>query len=741
MLTDKQILLQAKKRFTEAMTYWADQKQKATELMQFTAGDQWTYAARQTFESAGFAAMTSNRIQTYLRQITNELMKNPPQGQVDPRSDDERKKAEVLNDMIRNIQEETRASEAYTQGVQHGLIGGIGYFRILSRFKSPSSFDKEVFYEKVSDPNTVMLDPHHQGLVGEDSEFAFITTTLSKDEYRSRYAKTKLARAIAGVETEDDLKDVSWTSGGRKWTQTNEVLINEYYFKDYITKRLCQIFDTETGDLYTSFTDEDDKPRASDPTKVKWDEARQKEGLDIIRNERHVQVPVVRWCKLNDLEVLEQTEWPGTYIPIVAIKADEFIIEGDRKLVSAVEPAVEAQVELNYSKSWLGQLLQMMPKAPYIGTAVQFKNHEMEWAQANVSNQAFLPYNGDPLNPGPPQRDTGGLAQVANVLPLVMQAQQDMQQIFGVFDPDRQNAGVESGKALNARENQSYNSNYHIYSNMARAVEQGIRILLEAIPVIYDTPRDVQLLAQDGKKKTVSINTPNEEGVVEYDMTIGEFTVSIQSGPSFGTKRQEGAENGMRLLEAYPPGAPAIVDLVTRMMDFPGADKMADSLESMVPPQVLAARKVDPENAAAMIPGLQSQVSSLTQENAQLKIEHQHMVSEMEKATNDIRVEQMKADVEIKKAELQAKTKMSELQHNEDRSVLEFQIREAELKLAEAELALKKEQLALQGISVASKMADSAHTKHVEHLDRMNPNINVPGGMDEGDNVGLSGAL
>ena len=728
MLDDKQILLEAKKRFQTALTHWGDFQNDTTELMRFISGDQWTYQARQAYESSGFAALTSNRIPTFIRQITNDMMKNTPEIQIDPHDDADKDKAEAMNDLIRMIQENSNAKVAYIKGVENAVACGIGYWRVGTKFKDNKSFDKVITIDKVDDPNLVMLDPNHTGLCGEDSEFGFISTIMSKDEYRQRFTDTKLGRFIDDALTEEDMKDPSWMEGGRIWTEDDQVVIVEYFFKDYDKKTMYQIYDKSDGATYTTM----DPPEEVLAGKSK---------NQVILQKRELDVPVVRWAKLNDVEVLEQTEWPGKYIPIVAIKADEYWVDGKRTLVGAVEPAVDAQVELNYVKSWAAQLLQMAPKAPYIGTAGQFKNFEQQWTNINVSNQAFIPYNLDGTAPAP-ARDTSE-APIQAAMALKEKAEADLQAIFGTFDPSQAAAanGAESGKAILARQDQSYNSNYHVFANLRRSIMHTGCLIVDAVPVVYDAPRSEQLIAQDGKKRTVQLNTPDEEGVLNYDLTTGEYTVSIQTGLSYGSKRQEMTEGVMALIGVYPESAPAIADLAVREMDWSGASQIADSLEALVPPQVLQARKTDPKDAAALVPSLQAQVAQLTQQNQALAQQHQHMVNELDKAANDIKVEQMKADVEMKKAELQFKIKEKELAHDEDKALMVFKIREAELNLSKAELALKSKEIMVETVEVMADINDKAHDRAVDHIDRLSSaSVDVPGGIDEGDNVGLQGA-
>ena len=710
MLTEKEIRKEARERYNHCSTMWAEVHRKTTDIFQFIAGNQWTDQARQNFENAGYAAMTSNRLPTYLRQITNEIRKNTPEIQIDPRNDENKDKAEMLNDLIRNIQDESKAEIAYCTAAENAASVGIGYIRVLSKYVKDDSMDQEIVIESIKDPNTVMIDPHHLAIDGSDSDYGFISTEISKDDYLRRYGKTKLARKLSGNETKDDfqqnLEEASWSSGGKKWMDKNQILICEYYFKDYVTKTLYQIIENTTGEISTTFD---------------LDKEMVELGLITVLQERLVNEPIVRWCKINDLEILEQSEWPGKHIPIVVVKGDEFWIENKRKLVGAVEPAIEAQVQLNYAMSWRAQLLQMAPKAPYIGTAAQFKTYEQEWANLNVSNQAFLTYNKDDGAP-PPQRDLGEIPIQASTV-MVEQAQEDLKSIFGTFDPSNQEIAPESGKAILARQAQSFNSNYHFYDNLARSIQHVGCIIVDAIPVIYDSSRTVLTQSIDGKKKAVAINQPNEEGVVEYDLSEGDYTVSIQTGPSFGTKRQETAEAVMGLISVYPQAAQAVADIAVRHMDWPGSKQIADSLEAMVPPQILQARKTNPKDAAAMVPQLQAQLQAVTQQLQVLGQQHQQLVEALHVANDKSQLEQLKIQVDADKNNKADALARKKLELEEQETELEYVVKETELKIAMEELKLKRTQLGLEGVKVASDINEGIHEHAMAHIDRVSPSV------------------
>jgi hypothetical protein len=330
---------------------------------------------------------------------------------------------------------------------------------------------------------------------------------------------------------------------------------------------------------------------------------------------------------------------------------------------------------------------------------------------------------------------------------MAQAAEDDMRAIFGTFDPDLKNDAVESGKAILARQDQSYNSNYHIFANVRHSIAHTGRIIVEALPVIMDTARDEQVMGVDGKKRKIAFNQPNEHGVVEYDLTSGNYSVSIQTGPSFGTKRQEMAEATMDLIAAYPACAPAIVDIAVRSQDWEGAQEMADSLEALVPPQVLAARRTDVKKAAALIPQLQAQLNAAQQHIQQLTAEHTAMAAKLNDKSIDLQIEVMKSKDDERKATLEHDIKIRNLKQQEEVAILEFKIREAELELDRQKLELATKEANVKAevaiVETLADLNDSHHDRAVEHVTRMSmpAGPDLPGTEDEGGAPGLHEAL
>jgi hypothetical protein len=71
-----------------------------------------------------------------------------------------------------------------------------------------------------------------------------------------------------------------------------------------------------------------------------------------------------------------------------------------------------------------------------------------------------------------------------------------------------------------------------------------------------------------------------------HDLSVGKYDVAVDTGPSYATQRQEAADMVVSLLQAYPQGAPMMIDILARNQDYPGSDEIAERFKTMLPPQL-----------------------------------------------------------------------------------------------------------------------------------------------------------
>ncbi len=318
------------------------------------------------------------------------------------------------------------------------------------------------------------------------------------------------------------------------------------------------------------------------------------EGIKVV-SKRKTEITTVKWAKINGKEILEETEWAGRWIPIVKVVGDEFDIDGELILKGIVRDAKEPQTIFNYMKSAATESIGLAPKAPFIMAEGQVEGHETEWQNANRKSYAYLTYKPTALggNAAPaPQRNA--IEPAIQAITLAMQAaDSDLKNVTGIYDPSlgSQQGPEQSGKAIIARQGQTNAGNFHYLDNLTRALRHTGKILLDLIPKVYDTERVIRIIGETGDQKQVTVNqsataTPGQGGAPPtvqpgqqaqpqpgeptqqeaqvgkiYDLSVGKYDVTISTGPSYQSRRQEAVASMTALYGQFPELAKLTMDV------------------------------------------------------------------------------------------------------------------------------------------------------------------------------------
>jgi len=120
-----------------------------------------------------------------------------------------------------------------------------------------------------------------------------------------------------------------------------------------------------------------------------------------------------------------------------------------------------------------------------------------------------------------------------------------------------------------------------------------------------------------------------------HDLTVGKYDLTVTSGPSFTTRREEAAFQMTEFVRAFPAAAPVIGDILAQNLDWPGADEIAERLKSINP--ALQQQKGLPPEVQQMIQQGQEAIQKLTQEVEALKADKS--VDQFNAQTNRMKVE------------------------------------------------------------------------------------------------------
>ena len=107
------------------------------------------------------------------------------------------------------------------------------------------------------------------------------------------------------------------------------------------------------------------------------------------------------------------------------------------------------------------------------------------------------------------------------------------------------------------------------------------KILINAIPRVYDSTRQVRILEEDGTSSIVTLNQvvfdqESRQNVELNDLTVGEYDVVCEVGPAFNSQQKETAQAFLDMAAIDPATAQRNKDIWLKNLSIPGMDLAAE---------------------------------------------------------------------------------------------------------------------------------------------------------------------
>jgi hypothetical protein len=567
-----ELIKEARERFRESQGGTDYNRTTAHEDIVFSRlSEQWPADIQKLRKAENRPCLTINKMPAFIRQVVNDSRQNKPAINVHPVDNGaDEATAQVINGLIRSIERRSHADVAYDTAIDHSASGGFGFFRIGIDYAHDETFDLECRIQRIPNPLMVHWDPNSVAFDASDWEYAFVSDFLSKDTFEKRYPDA------APVEFEDDDYE-NWVE------EKDRIRIAEYWLRTEVKRKLLLL---SNGRAIREDTLDDEAKAIMQVT-----------GVTVLK-EREVRAFEVKRRIISGIEVLEEDPWPGSMIPICPVWGEEVMIDGRRIFRSMIRDARDPQTMFNFWRSASTELVALAPRTPWVGP-VGFvpKGQEQMWQTANTRSHAYLEYSGQQA---PKRQEFAGVP--AGVLQESLNANDDMKSVIGIYDPSLGARSNEtSGKAILARQKESDVSNFHFIDNLARAIRYAGEVLVEIIPHVYTGRQTIRILGEDQTENVVKLAQQGEAAVNEetgerllYDLSVGKYDVTVKTGPSFGTQREETRETLIEIMRAVPAAAQFVGDVLLEHMDFVGADKVANRLKLLLPPQIQAAEGIAP---------------------------------------------------------------------------------------------------------------------------------------------------
>lgn len=563
---DQSVLVTMRRRFDSSGSEEQENRDNYTrDTRMCSSADQWDEEVKKRRGNKR-PAMTFNMLNLVVKQIIGDYRQNKLAIKVLPagaQSTDD--VADILGGLIRNIELDSNAEQAYTNALECSSRGGFGWFRIVTDYESDDVFHQKLLIKPIHNPLTVYCDPSSRLITRADANYMFVTEMMAKDAFASQYPKAN----PNGWDVD------SGDSANEGWGRDDAVRVCEYYTKEMVKARLVQF---DSGAVVQIESDEEILALEQ----IGWNPVKEREAERVN----------IKWRKCTGIEILEERTYRTKYIPLIPVMGEEINIEGKPRLRSAIYYAHDAQKSYNYERSTAIERNALSAKAPWKVTIKEIENHREWWDNANNTPYPYLPFTVDDKHPQGPERIEPPTPSAAEIQGA-QASSADLQRTTGVFNSQvGASSNIQSGVGLSEQQSQGTTSTFIFPDNLRTAIEHCGRVLIDWIPVVYDKERVVRTVSTEDDIEMMTVNQRQANpllGITEVlnDITVGKYDVVVTAGKAFASRRREAVDGMMKFAQSFPQQAPLIADLMIKNMDVPGGDVMAERIKRSLPPQVV----------------------------------------------------------------------------------------------------------------------------------------------------------
>lgn len=638
--------------------------------------------------------------------------------QIHPQSHDaDDETAEIMQGMYRSIEVDSRAYIGRGWGFDRGLKAGFGAYRVDVVYDEATDDpdDLKIVIKRILRQASVYWDPFAVEPDFCDQRRNLIVSFISRADFKREYPDASIATMNS-----DDLLDMqsqmpNWArlnsagereSGQLKWydAQNDTVCVAEYFYTEWVEENMLVAF-----------------PHSKRPKRKK---------------------PVIKWAKINAVEVLDSRTWNGNYIPIIPVIGSELQpFDAERRWQGMIEPNADSARLLNYEVSNAVETDALRPKAPFIGYVGQFKTNQAQWQLANVRNLSYLEADpvmvGGQLAPLPKRNETS--VDLSSSIALIQLARESIQTGTNVVDATALEDMAKRRVAkdtIGAMQDGNAMSQSHFLQNMADiTMTYEAKVVCDLIPKIYDRAgRVAQVLGENNDRREVMLNAPFvvnpktkrpmqvPKGVgiqplkaepKTYDLTKGKYGIVVSVGKSYKTRAMQGSDALGEIIKGIPETAPVLLPIWMRFQDFPGHEEAEKALKKMQPPQLQEPEEGEEETIES-VKAQRDQAAATVEQLSKVTQEQQKVIeTDQIKAQAEIQKAQMSAQVDVQKAQLDNQTKLEIARMNAE---VELQIAAQKVQAENARtLADVETKAALQDDQQRHEHAESALDRHHEH--------------------------
>lgn len=581
-MDDKELLESLKSDVKSWYTYWKDNIRIFHKSSNFLYHSNLSKQEKGALSSLQRPALEFNILEAYCSRLVGEFSKQEPSFIVHESPDTQMADSrlpELIEGYLAAVTEESK-KEGTETALYKDMIGcGYSVAEVFYEYASPTSFNQNIKFRKLTDPTMAGFDPLAQDIHKGDGRYYFRVFPMTKREFVKLYPD----KDLSGINF--SATNIAQFSFAYKSNNEEIVAVCSYYGKVKTRKKLVYLANdvTMSQAMYNKM-------------KNHWEELGFIEQIPKVIKTRVSEFIEIKRYDFIDNQILDINDTLYTQLPGVFFDGNSVRIrynDGQDDLKQTVRPywknAEGAQKLKNLAgQTWANEIESLVNhkfKAPKESIPVGYEQYYINNQKAAVLiYNSFMP---DGVTPIPPPQEIMRPPIPQDVAQSFMSSDQAVQNILGSYDASLGiNDNQLSGVAIVEAATQSNAAAMPYVINFMTSFSQIAKIVIGLMPKVLKNPRKINILNKKKQKQFVDINSPNNSNSIKMTYDPMSMNVIVQAGTNFEVQKNKALQMLDLLAKSFPSvaqlintkGLPILFDNLT----FRGSDRLKELAEQMI---------------------------------------------------------------------------------------------------------------------------------------------------------------
>lgn len=467
--------------------------------------------------------------------------------------------AKTYDGLIRNIETMSNASRVYASAGRDMVATGLGGWEVKMDWIDADSFDQDFVIDWIPDyVNRVWFDAASIQQDASDARHVFILDNLSPDEYEEQFPEGS-KQSIGSDKAYDTFEH-----------KPDFITVGRIIYRQPVSKALVQMTDGsvyERDDDFASIVDE-----------------MAEQGITVQREREKKSYKIVSRLFDGGAFLTEPQDTVFKDLPIIPTYGNFNVADGKIIYKGAIRDLMDAQRAYNTFRSAEVENVALSPPDALMISRTQAKIPADLAAFENMSVSAQRAYFYTPDPSAPPPFRVGGAVIQGGVQQAIQNSLDDIATTASRSPlANGEGGNGMSGVAIQSLQNKMDTGTIHYFRPQEIAICRTAVVIVNALPVAYDSTSQKRILGEDGSYEMVELNKSvvdldTKRTVKLNDLSQGKYDVTCSVGKAFKNRQQESVEAFSQLSQFIPGFGELTADLQLKNIEAPGADLAAERI-------------------------------------------------------------------------------------------------------------------------------------------------------------------